>query len=555
MIELDTIRNTIISLSRSKAGSDTFSTLKKQFPDMSDAELMKICAEVLKVSYLPGEALRALSPRFEVVNFTLAMAKKAVVAEKNKQRYFILANPFDNSLRTWLFELTDGQAIFAVATESDLKDTLGYWENSLKALDVVGGASISSENLNNEEIINLSLKEIAEESSSIIKLVNTSLFDALEGGVSDIHIESTARGATIKYRLDGVLSVASSVQEPATAEQVISRLKIMSSLDISERRVPQDGRFKVFFKGREVNIRVSIMPCIFGEDAVLRVLDRQALTDDSQELSLTALGYEGESLSVIRKVSKEPYGMVLITGPTGSGKTTTLYAILSEINTGRDKIITIEDPVEYQIHGVTQIPVNEKKGLTFAKGLRSILRHDPDKILVGEIRDPETAHIAVQSALTGHLVLTSVHANNVFDVFGRFINMDIDLYSIATALNGVIAQRLYRVVCPHCAVPYTPEASELSASGISPDLISKGSFVKSKGCFECRGTGFKGRKAISEMMIMSDEIRQLIVDKAPVSAIKQIALSNGTKLLRQAAVEKVLEGVTTLEEIDRVTFI
>jgi len=345
------------------------------------------------------------------------------------------------------------------------------------------------------------------------------------------------------------------VQGVETAEQAISRIKILAELDIAERRVPQDGRFKVAIKGREVDFRVSIMPSIFGEDAVLRILDKQSLSDELKGLRLDVLGYGGEVLAQLRKLAAEPYGMLLVTGPTGSGKTTTLYAMISESNKGIDKIITIEDPVEYQLPGVLQIPVNEKKGLTFARGLRSILRHDPDKIMVGEVRDPETAEIAVQAALTGHLVYTTVHANNVFDVIGRFIHMGIDPYSLTSAVNGVLAQRLVRLVCPHCAEEEKPGKEELGISGINEADAQGYRFRRGRGCGQCRGSGYKGRKAVSELLLLNDEIREVIVAREPIRKLKEVARRSGTRFLREAALDLVRLGETTLEEVNRVTIV
>ena len=401
----------------------------------------------------------------------------------------------------------------------------------------------------------LSLKAISEDTSQVVRLVHSTLYDALRSGVSDIHLETDATRLVIKYRIDGVLTMVGEVPGVELSEQVISRIKVMSELDIAERRVPQDGRFKVTTQGREVDFRVSIMPCIFGEDAVLRILDRRSLSQSMQGLRLDVLGFDADSMARFRKLSSEPYGMVLVTGPTGSGKTTTLYAAISEINNGQDKIITIEDPVEYQLPGVLQIPVNEKKGLTFARGLRSILRHDPDKIMVGEIRDAETAQIAVQSALTGHLVFTTVHANNVFDVIGRFMHMGVDPYSFVSALNGILAQRLVRVVCTHCAEPFVPDAKLLEDSGISPEAAQTYRFMNGRGCGQCRGTGYKGRKAIAEMLHLNDEIRELIVAREPIRRIKEAARRNGTRYLRESALDLVKSGGTTLQEINRVTFV
>jgi general secretion pathway protein E len=357
----------------------------------------------------------------------------------------------------------------------------------------------------------------------------------------------------IKYRLDGVLEVVKKIDGLELAHQAISRIKVVSELDIAERRVPQDGRFQVVVDAREIDFRVSIMPNLFGEDAVLRVLDRKHLTGQFQALTLDTLGFDAGVLRFIRDASQMPYGLLLVTGPTGSGKTTTLYAALSEINTGLDKIVTIEDPIEYQLPGVLQIPVNEKKGLTFVRGLRSILRHDPDKIMVGEIRDAETAHIAVQAALTGHQVFTTVHANNVFDVIGRFANMGVDSYSLVAALNGIVAQRLLRLNCPQCAVPAEVAPEVLQRSGLSPSAVAAATFQRGLGCAHCRGTGYRGRRAIAETLPMTDALRNLLVQRAPMPQIRQTARSNGFQSLRDAAVALALQGQTTLEETNRVT--
>jgi general secretion pathway protein E len=359
----------------------------------------------------------------------------------------------------------------------------------------------------------------------------------------------------IKYRIDGVLNYAGSIDGTEVAEQMISRIKVLSELDIAERRVPQDGRFKVQWLGREIDIRVSIMPSIWGEDAVLRVLDKRALSDHLEGLRLDALGFDAETMARIRRLASEPYGMVLVTGPTGSGKTTSLYAALSEINRGEDKIITIEDPVEYQLSGVLQIPVNEKKGLTFARGLRSILRHDPDKIMVGEIRDAETAQIAVQAALTGHLVFTTVHANNVFDVIGRFLHMSVDPYNLVSALNGIVAQRLIRSLCPHCSQRFEPTPAMYADAGLEPSSCSDWQFHTAVGCGSCRGNGYRGRRAIAELLVLNDEIRELIVGRAPIRQLKEAARRAGTYSLRESALALVRDGVTSLEEANRVTLV
>jgi general secretion pathway protein E len=358
---------------------------------------------------------------------------------------------------------------------------------------------------------------------------------------------------TIKYRVDGVLDHATSTTGVEAAEQSISRLKVLAELDIAERRVPQDGSFRVEAGGREIDLRVSIMPSIHGEDAVIRILDKRAMIEAYGALTMEALGFDAPSLVALRLLVEEPYGMLLVTGPTGSGKTTTLYAALTEINNGRDKIITIEDPVEYQVAGILQIPVNEKKGLTFAKGLRSILRHDPDKIMVGEIRDRETAEIAVQSALTGHLVLSTVHANNALDVFGRFTHMGIDPYAFVSALNGIWAQRLVRTNCPHCSTRYEPDAHELSKARLTLEALAGFELRRGSGCGDCRGTGFRGRRSVAEILILNDEIRELIIEKRSIRTIKEAARRNGTRSLREAALALAMRGETTIAEITRVT--
>jgi general secretion pathway protein E len=379
------------------------------------------------------------------------------------------------------------------------------------------------------------------------------LYDALRAGASDIHLETLANGMVVRYRIDGVLVQMAAVTGLEVAEQVISRIKVMAELDIAERRVPQDGRFKVAIDGRATDFRVSVIPSVHGEDAVLRVLDKQSLTASVQGLTLDALGFDAPIVAQLRRLSTLPYGMLLVTGPTGSGKTTTLYAAISETQTGNDKIVTIEDPVEYQLPGVLQIPVNEKKGLTFARGLRSILRHDPDKIMVGEIRDPETAQIAIQSALTGHLVFTTVHANNVFDVMGRFVHMGVDTYSFVAALSAILAQRLVRVICEQCATSCIPPRRLLEESQLPVTAGAEYDFRIGRGCRHCRGTGYHGRRAVGELMVLNDELREAIIARAPVRQLKQLAHDCGVRLIRQAALDLVRRGETTLEEVNRVT--
>ena len=391
--------------------------------------------------------------------------------------------------------------------------------------------------------------------SPVVRLVDSLLVGAIERRASDIHIETKDREVLVKYRIDGVLYQALEPLDKRHHETIISRIKVMSELDIAEKRVPQDGRFRLRVKGRTIDFRVSIMPSIHGEDAVIRILDKESLQAAFRSLRLDVLGFSDADLRKFRKYVTEPYGMVVVTGPTGSGKTTTLYAALSEIATPEDKIITIEDPVEYQIPMIVQVPVNEKKGLSFARGLRSILRHDPDKIMVGEVRDAETAQIAVQSALTGHLVFTTVHANNVFDVIGRFIHMGVEPYNFVSALNCIMAQRLVRVLCGACRRPSALPESLLRESGLDPDLYGDQDFFDADGCAECGGTGFLGRTAVAELLDMSDRIRQMILERRPVAEIKQAAREEGMTFLRDSALEKVFAGVTTLREINKVTFV
>ena len=504
---------------------------------------------------LSMEQLQQLRPAFDLLPFSLATQKNCVAFyDEAGQLQFVAGDPFLYGLSAWAEELMPGPFVWHLAHYADVAAYLARFEESMRAMENVLTLDKTDE-ASNLHLDDLSLKSISEDTSPVVRLVNSTLYDALKTGASDIHLETVANGLVIKYRIDGVLSQVGSVPRLEFSEQVMSRIKVMSELDIAERRVPQDGRFKVAMSGREVDFRVSIMPSIFGEDAVLRILDKQALSDQVKGLRLDFLGFDEQSMREMRKLSNEPYGMVLVTGPTGSGKTTTLYAAITEINHGQDKIITIEDPVEYQLPGVLQIPVNEKKGLTFARGLRSILRHDPDKIMVGEIRDPETAQIAVQAALTGHLVFTTVHANNVFDVIGRFMHMGVDPYSFVSALNGVLAQRLVRVSCPHCSVSDEPTDQLLMESGLTRENTAHYKFLTGNGCGQCRGTGFKGRKAISEMLNLNDEIRELIVGREPIRKIKDAARRNGTRFLREAALALVANGETTLQEINRVTFV
>ncbi|RTL57722.1 MAG: type II/IV secretion system protein [Rhodocyclaceae bacterium] len=548
--------------------------------DDSPTQCLTQLGHALRLATADMETLRRLQPDFSCLSYAEAARRLCLVARetsevnavngKNAEEgggsgtlVCLLADPFDLALQSWLETRLAGQGATAprwlLVHPDDLTAYFSLLEEKLRAMD--GALPAMAEDLSGQggsgqdgNADDLSLSSIARDSSPVIRLVNSTVFDAMKAGASDIHLETAVGGLTVKYRIDGVLTQMAQVPGRETAEQVVSRIKVMAELDIAERRIPQDGRFKVSIRGREIDFRVSVMPSLFGEDVVIRILDKQSLTDQILGLRLDLLGFDAELLVRIRRLAKEPYGMMLVTGPTGSGKTTTLYGALTEINNGQDKIVTIEDPVEYQLPGILQIPVNEKKGLTFARGLRSILRHDPDKILVGEIRDPETAQIAIQSALTGHLVFTSVHANNVFDVLGRFLHMGVDTYSFVSALNGVLAQRLVRMVCPECAETFVPSAEELAEAGIAAERLAGKPLKRGRGCGHCRGTGYKGRKAIGELMRLNDELREMIVARAPIRTIKDAAQAHGTRFLREAAIDAALAGQTTLEEINRVTF-
>jgi len=511
-------------------------------------------AATVRCPALSMAQLRERQPAFDVVPFKETLAHDCLLLRDDaSQLALVVADPFNVALQAWAETRIAERFTLMLAQRADIQAWQTGYEDSLRAFDTALPEAAAAES--GEAVEQLSFRGISEDTSRVVRLVNSTLYDALRTDASDIHLESLPSGMTIKYRIDGVLSVVGSVPSVELAEQTISRIKVMSELDISERRVPQDGRFRVSIGGRNVDLRVSIMPSIHGEDAVLRILDKQSLTDQMQGLQLTSLGFDETIAALLRRLASEPYGMLLVTGPTGSGKTTTLYAALSEINHGTEKIVTIEDPVEYQLPGVLQIPVNEKKGLTFARGLRSILRHDPDKIMVGEIRDAETAQIAIQSALTGHLVFTTVHANNVFDVIGRFMHMGVDLYSFVSALNGVLAQRLLRVNCPQCSAEMVPDDTLLADSGLSRAGVSGYHFRAGLGCGHCRGSGYKGRKAIAEVLHLNDTIRELIVARAPIRQIKEAAQANGTHFLRESALDLVRRGETTLAEINRVTFI
>jgi type II secretory ATPase GspE/PulE/Tfp pilus assembly ATPase PilB-like protein len=470
--------------------------------------------------------------------------------------YVVMADP-SNIVHVNQIELALARPLeVAVGPANRIADILEKSESTQRVLDeATEGFSLQlvQEAEDGGEV--LSIDRITADSSPIIRLVDSILFNAIQRRASDIHIETQDREVVVKYRIDGVLYQAMKSIDKRHHSTIVSRIKVMSELDIAEKRIPQDGRFKVRFSGRTIDFRVSIMPTVHGEDAVIRILDKESTNAEFKTLDLNVLGFEEDTKRQLRKFINEPYGMVLVTGPTGSGKTTSLYACLSEIRSTEDKIVTIEDPVEYQLQGITQIPVNEKKGLTFARGLRSILRHDPDKIMVGEIRDEETAQIAVQSALTGHLVFTTVHANNVVDVIGRFLNMNVDLHNFVSALNCVLAQRLVRRICVHCKRPARVSDTLLDDSGLDADRYRDFTFYEGGGCIECNGTGYRGRLAIAELLNLSDNIRQLIIDRRSAAEIKRAAKAEGMRFLRESALQKVFAGETSLYDINKVTFV
>jgi type IV pilus assembly protein PilB len=529
-----------------------------RFSSRAEEEAQGIArAERLGLPYVDLASFRVDAELFRSIPVEW-MVKYGFVPESrtDKAMAIICADPAD-VVRLDELELLVGVPLrLKVGSRAAIADILQKSESSQRVLDEATEdfrMQLVSEDEEGEET--LTIDRISQDGSPIIKLVDSVVFNAIQRRASDIHIETQEHVVLIKYRIDGVLYQAMDPIDKRHHGTIISRIKIMSELDIAEKRVPQDGRFKLRVRGRTIDFRVSIMPTVHGEDSVIRILDKESANAEFKSLNLEVVGFDAETKKKLRKFIREPYGMVLVTGPTGSGKTTTLYACLSEIQSVEDKIVTIEDPVEYQLRGITQIPVNEKKGLTFARGLRSILRHDPDKIMVGEIRDEETAQIAVQSALTGHLVFTTVHANNVVDVLGRFLNMKVELYNFVSALNCVLAQRLVRKICVHCKeqVQLTPEA--FREAGLDPEAMRAKMFYEGKGCLECDGTGFHGRMAIAELLDLSDRIRGLILERRPAAEIKKAAKEEGMIFLREAALAKVFEGSTTLKEINKVTFV
>ena len=525
---------------------------------LSEAERAQLLARRYHAEFVDLKNFKIQHELFKTVPVEMMFRYNFVPLEQSGNRLAIaIADPSKLMMLDEISGLLGTRLITRVATLSQITDLLKKSEQSQRVLDEAT-EGLAFDVLGDESTDdNISIEKLAgdDDISPIIRLVDTTVYTALERRASDIHLETYDDSLLVKYRIDGVLQQAMAPIAREHHQTILSRIKVMSELDIAERRVPQDGRFRVRYKGRLIDFRVSIMPTVHGENAVLRVLDKESMSEKFKHLSLDVVGFAAEDLRRFRKYIKEPYGMVLVTGPTGSGKTTTLYAALNEIKSEEDKIITIEDPVEYQIRGITQIPVNEKKGLTFARGLRSILRHDPDKILVGEIRDAETAQIAINSALTGHLVFTTVHANNVVDVLGRFLNMGVEPYNFVSALNCILAQRLVRQICDFCAQEVTYTDAQLVENGLEPSEWQGFRFREGSGCIECGGTGFRGRSAIHELLELDDEVREMLLEKRPGSEIRKKAREKGMHFLRDSALERVRDGITTLREINKVTFI
>ncbi|HEY8712642.1 MAG TPA: GspE/PulE family protein [Thermoanaerobaculia bacterium] len=533
--------------------------LYKNAPDTSlETARAKRVAEQYGFSYVDLEHFQVDHGLFQTIPLDLMIRYQFLPERRENGHIAIVVGDPTDVLKLDELELLLGAPLrIKVASPAAIRDKLQKSESTQRVLDEATEGfrlQLVGEDEDGEETLTID-SITQQESSPIIKLVDSIVFNAIQRRASDIHVETRDNEVVVKYRIDGVLYEALDPIDKRHHSTIISRIKVMSELDIAEKRVPQDGRFKLRLTGRSIDFRVSIIPSAHGEDCVIRILDKESMNSEFKNLRLDVLGFDDEMLIKFRKFIKEPYGMVLVTGPTGSGKTTTLYAALSEIQSSEDKIITIEDPVEYQLRGITQIPVNEKKGLTFARGLRAILRHDPDKIMVGEIRDEETAAIAVQSALTGHLVFTTVHANNVVDVLGRFLNMKVDLYNFVSALNCVLAQRLVRRICDNCRHEVTYPDSFIVESGLDPAKYRGQTFFEGAGCLECNGTGFHGRAAISELLDLSDHIRAMIIDRRPAAEIKKAAGHEGMMFLRESALRKVMQGRTTLREINKVTFV
>ncbi|MEP7305411.1 MAG: GspE/PulE family protein [Acidobacteriota bacterium] len=514
-------------------------------------------AERYRLEFVDMDTFRIDQDLFRSIPADLMLRYGFVPARRDgKSLEIVVSDPTDLPMLDELAVLLATPLKVKVGARSAIESILKKSESSTRVLEEAT-ESFQLQLLKEEDLgdDNLTVERLTSDISPVIRLVDSTIYTAIQRRASDIHIETQDDAVNVKYRIDGVLQSAMRPIAKQFHSSIISRIKVMAELDIAEKRVPQDGRFKLKMPGKTIDFRVSIMPSVHGEDAVIRILDKESISEQFTELRLDILGFPEAELKRFRKYIAEPYGMVLVTGPTGSGKTTTLYAALSEIRSIEDKIITIEDPVEYQLRGITQIPINEKKGLTFARGLRSILRHDPDKIMVGEIRDAETAQIAINSALTGHLVFTTVHANNVLDVLGRFLNMGVEAYQFVSALNCVLAQRLVRNICLHCKRPTKISRALLSESGLDPEFEHTRTFYEGIGCIECGGTGYKGRTAICELLDLTDKIREMILEKKPNSEIKKAARDEGMRFLRESAVERVMDGVTTLREINKVTFV
>ncbi len=514
-------------------------------------------AERYHVEFVDMDEFRIDQELFRTIPADLMLRYGFVPLRRDgKSLVIVVSDPTDLPMIDELGVVLNTPIRVTVGAPSAIQSILKKSESSQRVLEEATEGfqlKVVKEDESGEE--SLTVDKLTSDTSPVIRLVDSTVYTAIQRRASDIHIETGDDAVHVKYRIDGVLQPAMRPIAKEFHSPIISRIKVMAELDIAEKRIPQDGRFRMRMPGKTIDFRVSIMPSVHGEDAVIRILDKESISEQFTELKLDILGFPEQEMRRFRKYIREPYGMVLVTGPTGSGKTTTLYAALSEIRTIEDKVITIEDPVEYQLRGITQIPINEKKGLTFARGLRSILRHDPDKIMVGEIRDPETAQIAIQSALTGHLVFTTVHANNVVDVLGRFLNMGVEPYQFVSALNCVLAQRLVRLICSHCKRPTKVDPKHLEESALDPKLAQTHQFFEGAGCIECGGTGFKGRTAICELLDLSDRIREMILDRRPNSEVKKVAHEEGMRFLRESAVEKVLLGLTTLREINKVTFV
>jgi type II secretory ATPase GspE/PulE/Tfp pilus assembly ATPase PilB-like protein len=534
-----------------------FSTVLGDEEHRAQIEQARRLAERYRLEFIDMDTFRIDQDLFRSIPADLMLRYGFVPYRRlGKTLEIVVSDPTDLPMIDELAVLLSTHIKVVVGPRAAIESILKKSESSQRVLEEATESfqlQLLKEEENGDE--SLTVERLTSDLSPVIRLVDSTIYTAIQRRASDIHIETQDDAVHVKYRIDGVLQPAMRPIAKQFHSSIISRIKVMAELDIAEKRVPQDGRFKLRMPGKTIDFRVSIMPSVHGEDAVIRILDKESISEQFTELRLDILGFPEAELKRFRKYIAEPYGMVLVTGPTGSGKTTTLYAALSEIKSVEDKIITIEDPVEYQLRGITQIPINEKKGLTFARGLRSILRHDPDKIMVGEIRDNETAQIAINSALTGHLVFTTVHANNVLDVLGRFLNMGVEAYQFVSALNCVLAQRLVRIICQHCKRPAAVSRALLEESGLDPALEHTHTFYEGIGCIECGGTGYKGRMAICELLDLSDHIRELILEKRPTSEIKKAAREEGMRFLRESAVERVMSGATTLREINKVTFV